>query len=163
MKASETVFFLGTLLSPGISRSGVMSGPRLKKSSAIRLAHTIRFVQITHHGIESRLRPPRQPRRMLNKDTNIDRHTCTRVVPLQVLGLGFSRTGTLSMQKAIENLGYQNPYHFCYGRIHRGNVVDGDTGTSQEPEGSTVDEQRRVSSVLYGATGKVSEGETAGV
>jgi hypothetical protein len=41
--------------------------------------------------------------------------------------------------------------------------VDGDTGTSQESEGSTVDELRRVSSVICGGTGKGSEGETAGV
>src|SRR5271169_1293569 len=101
MKASATVFFLGTLLSPGISRSGVMSRPRLKNSSRPGLLTLSIFVQITHHGIESRLRPPRQLRRMLNKDNNIDRHTSTRVVPLQVLGLGFSSTSTLSMQKAF--------------------------------------------------------------
>jgi len=50
--------------------------------------------------------------RMYNKDQNIDRHTCKRVVPMEVLALGFSRTGTLSMREALEILGYPNPYHF---------------------------------------------------
>lgn len=50
--------------------------------------------------------------RMYNKDQNIDRRGLSRTVPLQVLALGYSRTGTLSMQKAFEILGYSNPYHF---------------------------------------------------
>ena len=41
---------------------------------------------------------------------NVDRHTCTRVVPMEVLSLGFSRTGTASMQAALEILGYPT-YH----------------------------------------------------
>ena len=32
---------------------------------------------------------------MLAEDDNIDRHLCHRVVPMQVLSLGFSRTGTM--------------------------------------------------------------------
>jgi hypothetical protein len=47
-----------------------------------------------------------------NPDQNIDRHKCKRVVPMEVLSLGYSRTGTLSMQKALTILGYPNVYHF---------------------------------------------------
>jgi Sulfotransferase domain len=50
--------------------------------------------------------------RMYNRDQNIDRHNSKRVVPMEVLCLGYSRTGTLTMQKAMEILGYPNPYHF---------------------------------------------------
>lgn len=50
--------------------------------------------------------------RMYNKDQNINRRKSERVVPLDVLALGFSRTGTLSMRGALEILGYPNPYHF---------------------------------------------------
>ena len=50
--------------------------------------------------------------RMYNKDQNIDRRQCTRTVPLELLCLGISRTGTLSMCKAAEILGYPNAYHF---------------------------------------------------
>lgn len=50
--------------------------------------------------------------RMYNKDQNIDRRQCVRKVPLEVLSLGFSRTGTLSMRGALEILGYPDPYHF---------------------------------------------------
>jgi len=38
-------------------------------------------------------------------DANIDRHACHRKVPMQVLALGFSRTGTFSMRTALEILG----------------------------------------------------------
>lgn len=50
--------------------------------------------------------------RMYNPDQGIDRHKCTREVPLEVLSLGYSRTGTMSMHKALEILGYPSPYHF---------------------------------------------------
>src|ERR1700761_3615852 len=50
--------------------------------------------------------------RMYNQDQNIDRRKSKRTVPLEVLSLGFSRTGTLSMREALEILGYPNPYHF---------------------------------------------------
>nr|POE90147.1 hypothetical protein CFP56_20614 [Quercus suber] len=50
--------------------------------------------------------------RMYNRDQNIDRHHASRTVPMEVLALGFSRTGTLSMRGALEILGYPNPYHF---------------------------------------------------
>ena len=49
---------------------------------------------------------------MLNPDLNIDRRKCHRKVPMEVLSLGFSRTGTLSMQEALSILGYPNPYHY---------------------------------------------------
>ncbi|KAI7184995.1 hypothetical protein KC363_g7395 [Hortaea werneckii] len=50
--------------------------------------------------------------RILNPQQNIDRSHATRTVPLQVLCLGYSRTGTLSMHRALSLLGYPNPYHF---------------------------------------------------
>lgn len=40
----------------------------------------------------------------------VDRHTCTRKVPMEVLSLGMGRTGTASMQKALQILGYPT-YH----------------------------------------------------
>ena len=49
--------------------------------------------------------------RMYNRDQNINRLKCTRTVPMQVLCPGYSRTGTLTMQKALEILGYPT-YHF---------------------------------------------------
>ncbi|MCJ1312654.1 hypothetical protein MMC25_006329 [Agyrium rufum] len=49
---------------------------------------------------------------MLNPDAEIDRHKCHRVVPMEVLSLGFSRTATLSMQEAFRILGYPDPYHY---------------------------------------------------
>lgn len=50
--------------------------------------------------------------RMYNRDQNIDRRNAKRTVPMEVLCLGYSRTGTLTMRKAMEILGYPNPYHF---------------------------------------------------
>lgn len=50
--------------------------------------------------------------RMYNTDQNIDRRTQSRTVPLEVLCLGYSRTGTMTMHSALEILGYPNPYHF---------------------------------------------------
>lgn len=50
--------------------------------------------------------------RMYNPDQNIDRRKSTRTVPLEVLSLGYSRTGTLSMHTALSILGYPDPYHF---------------------------------------------------
>ncbi|CAJ2505018.1 Uu.00g124120.m01.CDS01 [Anthostomella pinea] len=49
---------------------------------------------------------------MLNPDAGIDRHKCTRTIPMEVLSLGFSRTATLSMQEAFSFLGYPDPYHY---------------------------------------------------
>ena len=49
---------------------------------------------------------------ILEKDQNIKRHNCSRVVPMEVLNLGVSRTGTMSMTQAFDILGYANPYHF---------------------------------------------------
>lgn len=48
---------------------------------------------------------------MLNQDANIDRHDRSRTVSMDVLSLGFSRTGTLSMQEALGILGYKT-YHY---------------------------------------------------
>lgn len=50
--------------------------------------------------------------RMYNPDQNIDRRKSKRTVPLEVICPGYSRTGTLSMHKAMSILGYPNPYHF---------------------------------------------------
>ncbi|KAI6915239.1 hypothetical protein KC318_g207 [Hortaea werneckii] len=50
--------------------------------------------------------------RILNPQQNIDRSGASRTVPLQVLCLGYSRTGTLSMHRALTLLNYPNPYHF---------------------------------------------------
>ena len=50
--------------------------------------------------------------RMYNPSQNIDRRHAKRTVPMEVLCLGYSRTGTLTMQKAMEILGYPHPYHF---------------------------------------------------
>ncbi|KAK5120739.1 hypothetical protein LTR85_006097 [Meristemomyces frigidus] len=49
---------------------------------------------------------------MLEPGTDIDRTTCRRTVPLEVLSLGMPRTGTLSMQEALSMLGYPTPYHY---------------------------------------------------
>ena len=46
-------------------------------------------------------------------DADIDRHKCSRVVPMEVLSLGISRTGILSMCEAYDILGYPNPYHYA--------------------------------------------------
>ncbi|KAK5121761.1 hypothetical protein LTR85_004636 [Meristemomyces frigidus] len=50
--------------------------------------------------------------RVKNPQQNIDRSKAQRTVPMEVLCLGYSRTGTLSMHKAMTILGYPNPYHF---------------------------------------------------
>jgi hypothetical protein len=44
--------------------------------------------------------------------TNIDRRHCKRTVPLRVLCLGLSRTGTVSLRQALVQLGYKDCYHF---------------------------------------------------
>jgi hypothetical protein len=45
--------------------------------------------------------------------TNIDRRNNTRTVPLRVLCLGLSRTGTVSLRQALICLGYSDCYHFA--------------------------------------------------
>jgi hypothetical protein len=45
--------------------------------------------------------------------TNIDRRTCKRVVPMKVLCLGLSRSGTASLRQALLDLGYNDVYHFA--------------------------------------------------
>lgn len=50
--------------------------------------------------------------RIYNPDQRINRLHSHRTVPLEVLCLGMSRTGTLSMQRACQILGYPNPFHF---------------------------------------------------
>ncbi|KAK5740411.1 hypothetical protein LTR17_004674 [Elasticomyces elasticus] len=54
--------------------------------------------------------------------TTIDRHTCHRTTPMQVLSLGMSRTGTASMHAALPILGYDT-YHGFY---FYSNVLDTD-------------------------------------
>ncbi|KAK6837760.1 hypothetical protein RU639_001707 [Aspergillus parasiticus] len=46
-----------------------------------------------------------------NFPTDIDRRTCRRTVPMKVLVLGLSRTGTDSIKKALLKLGYLDVYH----------------------------------------------------
>ncbi|KAL9055162.1 MAG: hypothetical protein Q9162_003740 [Coniocarpon cinnabarinum] len=46
-------------------------------------------------------------------DANVDRHGSKRTVPMEVLSLGMSRTGTLSMQEALSTLGFPDPYHYA--------------------------------------------------
>jgi hypothetical protein len=55
-------------------------------------------------------------------EANIDRRKCTRVVPMQVLSLGFARTGTASMHAALTILGYP-AYH---GFMMYSNISDVD-------------------------------------
>ena len=45
------------------------------------------------------------------KQTAIDRSHAKRTVPMKVLCLGASRTGTLSLKTALERLGYVGCYH----------------------------------------------------
>lgn len=54
--------------------------------------------------------------------TNIDRHHSTRTVPLRVLCLGQSRTGTVSLRQALVQLGYKDCYHFS--SVMQGNPSD---------------------------------------
>jgi hypothetical protein len=49
--------------------------------------------------------------RMYNKDQGISRRHSKRTVPLEVLSLGYSRTGTMTMHKVFSILGYP-AYHF---------------------------------------------------
>ena len=49
---------------------------------------------------------------VLNPDLAIDRRTCHRVLPLEVINASAPRTGTISMQEAFRILGYPNPYHY---------------------------------------------------
>ncbi|KAI9703735.1 MAG: hypothetical protein M1836_007505 [Candelina mexicana] len=41
----------------------------------------------------------------------IDRRTCRRVVPMQVLAVGLPRTGTSSLRAALKQLGYDDVHH----------------------------------------------------
>lgn len=53
---------------------------------------------------------------VLQHTLNIDRRNCTRQVPMKVLVLGLSRTGTVSLRHALFDLGYFDVYHessFC--------------------------------------------------
>jgi hypothetical protein len=45
--------------------------------------------------------------------TDIDRRNSTRTVPLRVLCLGLSRTGTVSLRQALIRLGYKDCYHIA--------------------------------------------------
>ncbi|KAF2170352.1 hypothetical protein M409DRAFT_51405 [Zasmidium cellare ATCC 36951] len=48
---------------------------------------------------------------LFTPDQHTDRHKCTRQVPMRVLAMGYSRTGTASMSKALEMLDMPC-YHF---------------------------------------------------
>ncbi|CAH0054343.1 unnamed protein product [Clonostachys solani] len=48
---------------------------------------------------------------VFTNDTDIDRRTCSRKVPMKVLILGLGRTGTASMRAAMKQLGYVDTYH----------------------------------------------------
>lgn len=72
---------------------------------------------------------------MYNADQNIDRRQQTRTVPMEVLCIGFSRTGTLSMHTALGILGFPNPYHFS--SIY-GNVRDSDAWMTSSKSNSTA-------------------------
>jgi len=50
--------------------------------------------------------------RILNPQQNIDCNKAHRTVPMEVLCLGYSRKGSLSVHRALSTLGYPNPYHF---------------------------------------------------
>ncbi|KAK5708671.1 hypothetical protein LTR17_020503 [Elasticomyces elasticus] len=54
--------------------------------------------------------------------TTIDRHTCHRTTPMQVLSLGMSRTGTATMHAALTILGYDTYHGFHF----YSNVLDTD-------------------------------------
>ncbi|WPH03826.1 Hypothetical protein R9X50_00670900 [Acrodontium crateriforme] len=45
------------------------------------------------------------------KPTNINRREAKRIRPLEVIGLGLERTGTLSLRAALYELGYFDVYH----------------------------------------------------
>ncbi|KAF2210676.1 hypothetical protein CERZMDRAFT_85984 [Cercospora zeae-maydis SCOH1-5] len=61
--------------------------------------------------------PPRRPVvgdfEAMQRATNIDRRKCSRVVPLKILCLGLSRTGTASLRQALIDLGYSDVYHYA--------------------------------------------------
>lgn len=80
---------------------------------------------------------------LLGPDSNIDRHNQQRTVPMEVLSLGISRTGTLSMQSAFSILGYPSPYHFSsiltniqdadiWNEVLRAKLKEGRTATRRE-------------------------------
>ncbi|KAL2875855.1 hypothetical protein SGCOL_009003 [Colletotrichum sp. CLE4] len=48
---------------------------------------------------------------LFRPDLNVDRRQCKHVVPLEVLALGMSKTGTSSMQRALMILGYSDVYY----------------------------------------------------
>ncbi|KAJ5676850.1 uncharacterized protein N7477_002483 [Penicillium maclennaniae] len=55
--------------------------------------------------------PPQPITDIFTDDTNIDRRKCHRTVPMKVLALGVGRTGTASLRKALERMGYTKCYH----------------------------------------------------
>ncbi|KAK3613889.1 hypothetical protein LTR22_027975 [Elasticomyces elasticus] len=63
---------------------------------------------------EADFKPIGKYARMYNRDQNIDRRGAQRTVPLEVLCLGYFRTGTLTCHKAMASLGYPNPYQFSF-------------------------------------------------
>ncbi|KAJ5965798.1 hypothetical protein N7481_012512 [Penicillium waksmanii] len=54
---------------------------------------------------------------IFTNDTNIVRRKCHRTVPMKVLALGVGRTGTASLRKALEQLGYAKCYHMLCASV----------------------------------------------
>ncbi|KAF7717513.1 P-loop containing nucleoside triphosphate hydrolase [Penicillium ucsense] len=54
---------------------------------------------------------------IFTSDTCIDRRKCHRTVPMKVLALGVGRTGTASLRKALERLGYVKCYHMMCASV----------------------------------------------
>ncbi|KAM0332584.1 hypothetical protein ACHAQA_002868 [Verticillium albo-atrum] len=54
---------------------------------------------------------PKPATDIFTNDTDINRRTCSRTVPMKVLLLGLGRTGTASMRAAMRHLGYEDTYH----------------------------------------------------
>ncbi|PYH89013.1 hypothetical protein BO71DRAFT_435204 [Aspergillus ellipticus CBS 707.79] len=50
---------------------------------------------------------------MSHRPASLPPRRCHRVVPLEVLALGLSRTGTSSLRQALLDLGYDDCYHFA--------------------------------------------------
>lgn len=85
---------------------------------------------------------------MLNPDAHINRHGRQRTVPMEVLSLGASRTGTLSVQEALTVLGHRT-YH--YSSIFA-NVQDADiwmeVSKARKAKRAAFDWQRHFDQVL---------------
>ena len=95
---------------------------------------------------------------LLEDDANIDRRNAIRTVPMQVLSLGLSRTGTLTLVEAFKILGIPSPYHFS---SIAGNVKDSDLwleGFATKFQGKgIVKDWRKFFDALLGHCGAVTD------